>query len=429
MWVRIEDIGEYEGKEVEIRGWLFNSRSSGKIHFILIRDGTGIIQGVVVKGEVPDDVFELADELTQESSIIVRGIVRKDPRAPGGYELGVKDIKLVHLSESYPITPKSHGVAFLMERRHLWIRSRKQNAILRIRAEVVNAAREFLNKEGFLLVDAPIFTPSACEGTTTLFEVDYFGRPAYLSQSGQLYMEAACMAFGKVYCLGPCFRAEKSKTRRHLTEFWQIEPEIAYADINDAMEVAERLVACVVERVLERRKRELEMLERNTEVLEKIKVPFPRISYDEAVKILKEKGMDIEWGEDFGAPHETELANSFSSPFFVHRYPKKIKAFYMKEDPDNPELSLSFDMLAPEGYGEIIGGGQREERLEKLKESIKRHNLPESAFEWYLDLRRYGTVPHAGFGLGIERTVAWICGIHHVREAIPFPRMLDTLYP
>ncbi len=428
-WVHIEDISEYNGQSVEIRGWVFNTRKSGKLLFILLRDGTGIIQTVTLKNDVGEEAFSLAKSLTQESSLIVRGIVREDERAPGGYELSVKEIEPIHITRDYPITPKEHGVGFLMNKRHLWIRSRRQNAILRIRAEIISAVRDYLNNKKFVLIDAPIFTPSACEGTTTLFNVDYFGKPAYLSQSGQLYNEAACMAFGNVYCFGPAFRAEKSKTRRHLTEFWQVEPEMAFAHIEDAMEIAEGMVSYTIERVLENRKKELETIERDVTKLESIKTPFPRISYTDAVKRISKLGEKVEWGEDFGSPQETVLANSIESPFFVHRFPVNVKAFYMRRDPDDEKLSLSFDMLAPEGYGEIVGGGEREYDIDTLLKRIKEYNLPEEAFEWYLDLRRYGTVPHAGFGLGIERTVAWICRLPHIRETIPFPRMLDIVYP
>jgi asparaginyl-tRNA synthetase len=378
---------------------------------------------------VPSSLFETAKSLTQESSLIVTGTVRADERAPGGYELTVKQIKVVQLAQEYPITPKEHGVDFLMDHRHLWLRSSRQHAILRVRAEVIRAVREYLDENGFLLVDTPILTPAACEGTSTLFETDYFGDKAYLAQSGQLYSEATIMAFGKVYCFGPTFRAEKSKTRRHLLEFWMVEPEMAYADLDDCMRLAEEFISYIVQRALTRRKAELETLKRDTTSLEKVKPPFPRISYDEAVEILHQEGLEFAWGDDFGAPHETALAQRFDKPLFVHRFPTKSKAFYMEPDPDRPELSLSVDLLAPEGYGEIIGGGQRTADYDLLVKRIEEHNLPREAFEWYLDLRRYGSVPHSGFGLGIERTVAWICGIEHIRETIPFPRMLYRLYP
>ncbi len=427
--VIISNIGEYEGQEVTLRGWVYNKRSSGKIQFILIRDGTGIIQGVVFKGDVTPETFALADSLTQESSIVATGKVREDKRAPGGYELSIGDLQLVHRALDYPIAPKEHGVDFLMSHRHLWLRSSQQHAILRVRAEIINACRDYLDERGFTLIDAPILTPAACEGTTTLFETDYFGDKAYLSQSGQLYMEAAAMAFGRVYCFGPTFRAEKSKTRRHLMEFWMIEPEIAFADLDEDMRVQEEFVSYVVQRVLSKRQQELEMLQRDTTRLKKVEPPFPRISYDEAIAILRKNGVEIEWGGDFGAPDETILAEQFEKPVFVHRYPTQSKAFYMKPDPERPEVALCADLLAPEGYGEIIGGGQRMDDLEMLEKKIVEHNLPKEAYEWYLDLRRYGSVPHAGFGMGIERTVAWICGLDHVRETIPFARMLYRIYP
>ena len=427
--VIISNIGEYEGQEVTLRGWVYNKRSSGKIQFILIRDGTGIIQGVVFKGDVTPETFALADSLTQESSIVATGKVREDKRAPGGYELSIGDLQLVHRALDYPIAPKEHGVDFLMSHRHLWLRSSQQHAILRVRAEIINACRDYLDERGFTLIDAPILTPAACEGTTTLFETDYFGDKAYLSQSGQLYMEAAAMAFGRVYCFGPTFRAEKSKTRRHLMEFWMIEPEIAFADLDEDMRVQEEFVSYVVQRVLSKRQQELEMLQRDTTRLKKVEPPFPRISYDEAIAILRKNGAEIEWGGDFGAPDETILAEQFEKPVFVHRYPTQSKAFYMKPDPERPEVALCADLLAPEGYGEIIGGGQRMDDLEMLEKKIVEHNLPKEAYEWYLDLRRYGSVPHAGFGMGIERTVAWICGLDHVRETIPFARMLYRIYP
>ena len=425
----IEDIAKYEGQEVTLKGWLYHKTDKGRLQFLLVRDGTGVIQCVVLEKDVPGQVFEAAKSLTQESSLIVTGIVRADERAPGGYELTVKDIKVVQLAQEYPITPKEHGVTFLMDHRHLWLRSSRQHAILRVRAEVIRATRDYFDENGFLLVDTPILTPAACEGTSTLFETDYFGDTAYLAQSGQLYSEASIMSFGKVYCFGPTFRAEKSKTRKHLLEFWMVEPEMAYADLDDCMRLAEEFVSYIVQRALTRRKSELETLKRDTTSLEKVKPPFPRISYDEAVEILHQEGLEFEWGDDFGSPHETALAKHFEKPLFVHRFPTHCKAFYMEPDPDRPELSLSVDCLAPEGYGEIIGGGQRTASLEILEKRIEEHNLPREAFEWYLDLRRYGSVPHSGFGLGIERTVAWICGIEHIRETIPFPRMLYRLYP
>ncbi len=427
--VYIRDIGKHEGEEVTLRGWVYNKRSSGKIQFILIRDGSGIIQGVVFKGDVAPEMFALADELTQESSIIVTGKVRKDERAPSGYELSISDLKPVHKAVDYPISPKEHGVDFLMSNRHLWLRSSQQHAILSIRAEIIKACRDYLDEQGFVLVDAPILTPAACEGTTTLFETDYFGDKAYLSQSGQLYMEAAAMAFGRVYCFGPTFRAEKSKTRRHLMEFWMIEPEMAFADLDDDMRVQEEFVSYVVQRVLSERQRELEILERDTTKLKKVEPPFPRISYDEAVDILHKHGSEIEWGTDFGGGDETILAEQFEKPVFVHRYPAQCKAFYMKPDPERSEVALCADLLAPEGYGEIIGGGQRIDDLDLLEKRLTEHNLPAEAYQWYLDLRRYGSVPHSGFGMGIERSVAWICGLDHVRETIPFARMLYRIYP
>ena len=425
----IEEIGQWEEKEVTIKGWVYNRRSSGKVRFVLIRDGTGIVQSVFSHGSVSPEIFDLADSIPQESSVIVTGTVRKERRAPGGYEIVAKDLKVIHTALSYPIAKKEHGVDFLLERRHLWLRSRRPWAIIRIRSEVISACRDFLNGKGFTLVDAPIFTPTACEGTTTLFAVDYFGEKVYLSQSGQLYNEPAAAAFGKVYCFGPTFRAEKSKTRRHLTEFWQVEPEVAFMELEGVMELAEEMIIYIVERVLTKRKEELAVLERDTKKLENIKKPFPRITYDSALKILAEKGKPINWGDDFGGDEETILSLSFSEPVAIHHYPAQCKAFYMKRDPKDPRLSLSVDILAPEGYGEIVGGGQREDDLKELEKRIEEHKLPKEAFEWYLDIRRYGSFPHAGFGLGIERTVAWLCSVHHVRETIPFPRMLERVYP
>lgn len=432
-WVYIEDIADYEGKEVEIRGWLYNKRSSGKIHFLILRDGTGFLQAVVVKSQVPEEVFDLYDELTRESSLIARGVVRADPRAPGGYELQVTDLKLVHKAVDYPI-PKVRednipDVGVLLPIRHLWLRSRKQWALMRIRDTVERAIDDFFRERKFVRLDAPILTPSAAEGTTTLFETDYFGEKAYLTQSGQLYVEAAAMALGKVYCFGPTFRAEKSKTRRHLMEFWMVEPEVAWATLDDIMKLAEEFVSYIVARVLETRQEELKILERDTSKLEHITPPFPRITYDEAVRLLHEKGMDFPYGEDFGGDEETVISQSFDKPVMVHRYPAAVKAFYMKRDPQDPTKALCVDMLAPEGYGEIIGGSQREDDLETLIQRLKEFNLPQENYEWYLDLRRYGSVPHSGFGLGLERTIAWIAGIHHVREAIPFPRLLEKIYP
>ncbi|MBI2955299.1 MAG: asparagine--tRNA ligase [Chloroflexi bacterium] len=427
--VYIKDIGQHEGKEVTLRGWVQNKRSSGKVQFVLIRDGSGVIQGVVFKGDVTPETFALADSLTQESSIVATGTVRKDERAPGGYEISLNDLKLVNKAIEYPISPKEHGVDFLMSHRHLWLRSSRQHAVLAIRAEIIRACRDFLDERGFILVDAPILTPAACEGTTTLFETDYFGDRAFLSQSGQLYMEAAAMAFGRVYCFGPTFRAEKSKTRRHLMEFWMIEPEMAFADLDEDMRVQEEFVSYVVQRVLDKREKELAVLERDTTRLKRVEPPFPRISYDEAVEILHRHGSEMKWGTDLGGGDETILAEQFEKPVFVHRYPSQCKAFYMKPDPDRPEVALCADLLAPEGYGEIIGGGQRIDDLALLEERLAEHSLPAEAYGWYLDLRRYGSVPHAGFGMGIERTVAWICGLDHVRETIPFARMLYRMYP
>jgi asparaginyl-tRNA synthetase len=428
--VYVSEIAHYVGQEVILKGWLYNKRSSGKIMFPQIRDGSGIIQGVVLKTNVPERVWEALDHLPQESSLIVRGTVREEKRAPGGYEIEIHDAEIVSVAEPYPLGKKDHGIEFLLDHRHLWLRSRRPHAVLRVRHEVIRAIRDFFDSNGFVLCDAPIFTPAACEGTTTLFEVNYFeDQKAYLTQSGQLYMEAACMAFGKVYCFGPTFRAERSKTRRHLTEFWMVEPEVAYATLEDIMDLAERLVTFIVERVLERRRAELELLERDLSRLENVRPPFPRLRYDEAVERLREGGFEFSWGDDFGSPHETYLSEHFDKPVMIHRYPATVKAFYMEPDPERPELALSVDVLAPEGYGEIIGGGQRIASLELLRERIREHRLPEEAFDWYLDLRRYGSVPHSGFGLGIERTVAWICGLEHVREAIPFPRMLYRLKP
>jgi asparaginyl-tRNA synthetase len=430
MMAYIEDIARHDGQAVTLRGWLHNRRSSGKIHFLTLRDGTGFIQCVMSKAAAGEEAFTRADHLSQESSIVINGTVRADSRAPGGYEVDVKDLEVVAESQNYPITPKEHGVDYLMDRRHLWIRAARQQAILRIRHEVIDAVRDFFNERGFILADTPIFTPAACEGTTTLFPVQYFeNETAYLTQSGQLYNEANAMALGRVYCFGPTFRAEKSKTRRHLTEFWMVEPEVAYASLDDVMDLAEGLVVSVVGRVLERRQKELKALERDTSKLEKVKPPFPRISYDEAADIIRRKGLPFEWGGDFGSPDETALSEEFDRPICVHRYPSSIKAFYMKPDPARPEVALCVDVLAPEGYGEIIGGGQRIDDYDLLVQRIKEHDLPQEAFEWYLDLRRYGSVPHGGFGMGIERVVTWICGIDHLREAIPYPRMLYRIYP
>ena len=430
MHIYIEDIGAHAGEHVTIKGWLHNRRSSGKIHFLILRDGSGFVQAVMSKAAVGEELFKAADHLSQETSVIVTGTVRADTRAPSGYEIDVKELEVVGPSHDFPITPKEHGVDYLLDRRHLWIRTERQQSILRVRHEIINAVREYLNSRGFILADTPIFTPAACEGTTTLFPAQYFeDQTAYLTQSGQLYNEANAMALGRVYCFGPTFRAEKSKTRRHLTEFWMVEPEMAYADLDDVMTLAEDLVVSVIARVLETRRRELNVLERDTTRLETVQKPFPRMSYDEAVLTLQAKGLPIQWGGDFGGPDETALAEGRDRPVMVHRYPAGVKAFYMKPDPARPELALGVDMLAPEGYGEIIGGGERLADLDLLMKRIEEQKLPREAFEWYLDLRRYGSVPHGGFGMGIERVVAWVCGLEHVRETIPFPRMLYRLYP
>jgi len=430
-WVYIEDLGRHLGEEVMLRGWLYNRRSSGKIHFLLIRDGTGICQCVASLADLGAEAFAQADHLGQESSVEVTGVVREDKRAAGGLELTVKKINVLGVAVDYPITPKEHGVAFLLDQRHLWVRSSRQHAILRIRSEVAAAAHDFFHERGFILFDSPILTPTSCEGTTNLFEIDYFGeRKAYLTQSGQLYAEAGALAFGKVYCFGPTFRAEKSKTRRHLTEFWMVEPEVAYFNLDDDMQLAEDFVSYILTRVLERRSAELKTLERDIAKLERAAVkPYPRITYDEAIERLRAKGLSVAWGDDLGGDEETALSSDFETPVMVHRYPAECKAFYMKHDPARPEVALCVDMLAPEGYGEIIGGGQREDDYETLRKRILDHQLPLEPFNWYLDLRRYGSVPHAGFGMGIERMVAWCCGIHHIREAIPFPRMMERLEP
>jgi len=427
--VYINEISKHNSEDVCIRGWLAGKRSSGKLHFLQVRDGSGMIQAVMFKGDVSEELFEQTDKISQESSIMVYGTVKEDKRSSIGFEIGVKNLELVNEAVNYPITPKEHGVAFLLENRHLWLRSPRQHAILKIRHEIIKSVRDYFNEQGFLLIDAPIFTPAACEGTTTLFETKYFDEKAYLTQSGQLYMEAAAMAFGKVYCFGPTFRAEKSKTRRHLTEFWMVEPEVAYNDLNDNMNLAEDFLHYIVSKVLQNRRAELELLERDISKLEAIQKPFPRISYDEALEILKQHGKEVPWGEDFGGDEETVISEQFDRPVMIHRYPAECKAFYMKQDTENPNVALCVDVIAPEGYGEIIGGGQREDSLEVLERKIAEHNLPQSAFDWYLDLRRYGSVPHAGFGLGIERTVSWICGLHHVRETIPFPRLMERIRP
>jgi asparaginyl-tRNA synthetase len=434
-FVYIRDISQHEGQEVTIKGWLYNIRSSGKIIFGIVRDGTGWLQTVIVKNSIDPVVFERGRALTQESSLEVSGTVRKVPEgksAPGGYELEVKDLRVVQLvspDQPFPIAPKDHGIEFLMDQRHLWIRSSRQHAILRIRHEIIRAVRNYFDEHGFILVDTPIFTPAACEGTTTLFEVAYFDEKAYLTQSGQLYNEATAAAFGKVYCFGPTFRAEKSKTRRHLTEFWMVEPEVAFATLEDVMVLAEELLTYITKSVLQHRRRELDVLERDVSRLEEIEPPFPRITYDEAVQALRAKGSAMEWGGDLGGGDETMLSQQYDLPVMVHRYPAQVKAFYMEPDPERPELALCVDVLAPEGYGEIIGGGQRAFSLELLMQRIQEDQLPPEAFDWYLDLRKYGTFPHAGFGMGIERVVAWICGLEHVRETIPFPRTIYRLRP
>jgi asparaginyl-tRNA synthetase len=428
--VTIDKIGEHVGKAITIKGWLHNRRSSGKIHFLVVRDGTGFLQVVMGKNDVPEATFKAADHLSQESSIVVIGTVREDKRAKGGYELTANALEIVGPAEDYPITPKEHGVDYLMDRRHLWIRSERQTAILKVRHEIIDAVRDYFNSNGFILCDTPIFTPAACEGTTTLFPVQYFeDNTAYLTQSGQLYNEANAMALGKVYCFGPTFRAEKSKTRRHLTEFWMVEPEMAYADLNDVIALAEGLITSVVARVLDKRRGELTLLERDTSKLEAVKTPFPRMTYDEAATLLVETGLPFQHGNDLGGTDETVLSQQFDKPLCVTHYPAAVKAFYMKPDPAQPDKALCVDVLAPEGYGEIIGGGQRLDDYDLLVQRIKEHNLPIEAFEWYLDLRRFGTVPHGGFGMGIERCVAWICGLEHVRETIPYARMLYRLYP
>ncbi|MFA7288062.1 MAG: asparagine--tRNA ligase [Melioribacteraceae bacterium] len=421
----INKLENFVDQQVTLKGWLYNKRSSGKLKFLIIRDGSGYCQCVVFKGNVSEEIFELADKLTQESSFEITGKVKKEPRSVGGYELDATDIKLISLAQEYPITPKEHGIEFLIDNRHLWIRSKRQVAILKIRHRIIKAIRDFFDNKDFTLFDPPIITPNACEGTSTLFEMDYFDLgKAYLTQSGQLYAEAGALALGKIYTFGPTFRAEKSKTRRHLTEFWMVEPEAAFYDLNDNMDLAEEFLEYIVQSVLKDRMQELIELERDVTKLENIKRPFPRISYDEAVEVLKKKGVEFRWGDDFGATDETLIAEDYDRPVMVHRYPSEVKAFYMKRDPENPKVALAVDVLAPEGYGEIIGGSQREDDLNLLLERIKEHNLPQNFFEWYLDLRRFGSVPHSGFGLGLERTVSWICGLEHLREAIPFPRMI-----
>ncbi|MEM0312953.1 MAG: asparagine--tRNA ligase [Candidatus Bathyarchaeia archaeon] len=422
--------GKLTGKEVEIKGWLVNKRSSGGVQFLIIRDGTGLIQATVHKNEVAPEIFEEAKKLTQESSLTIKGTVVEDKRAPGGYEVRISELKIVHLAlGDYPLAKKEHGIDFLLNHRQLWIRSPRQMAILRIRAEIIKACRDFLDDRGFILTDAPIFTPSAVEGTTTLFEVPYFGDKAYLTQSGQLYVEATIATFGKTYCFGPTFRAEKSKTPRHLTEFWMVEPEMAFCGFEENLKLQEEMVTYIVKTVLDKRRRELEILKRDIKPLQKVELPFERISYTEAVEMLQKAGFQIEWGEDLGAPHERYISLQFEKPVFVHRYPAKAKAFYMQPDPEDPRVVLCADLMAPEGYGEIIGGSQRIHDLELIEQRIEEFGLPKEAYEWYLDLRRYGSVPHSGFGLGIERTVMWICKLKHIREAIPFPRTITRVYP
>ncbi len=427
--VKIAEISNYAGEEVTIEGWLYNKRSSGKLRFLLVRDGSETIQCVVFKNSVSEESFMDADKVTQESSVRVTGVVAEDKRSPLGYELQINTFEIIQLAHDYPITKKEHGTDFLMDHRHLWLRSSQQYAIIRIRHEIIRSAREFFDDRGFTLVDTPIFTPNAAEGTSTLFETDYFGENAYLTQSGQLYAEAGAMAFGKAYCFGPTFRAEKSKTRRHLTEFWMIEPEVAFFDLNDDMILAEEFVSHMVQSVIKNKQKELQAIERDTQKLELVKLPFPKIHYNEAVDILKKNNIDFKDGDDFGGTDETVISDQFEKPVIIHHYPAAIKAFYMKRDEQNPEYALAMDMLAPEGYGEIIGGSQREDDYDTLLGRIKEHNLSEEAFKWYLDLRKYGSVPHSGFGLGIERTVSWICGLKHVRETIPFPRLMQRIYP
>ena len=441
--IQIQEMGDHVGETVTIQGWLYLKTGKGKLQFLRVRDGTGIVQAVVFKKDVSAETFQAAKRLTQESSLILTGVIRADARAPGipgGYEIGVLDLEIVQIAAEYPITPKEHGVEFLQDHRHLWIRSSRQWATLRIRATLIQAIREWLDDNGFINMDTPILTPAAGEGTTTLFEVDYFGDPIFLAQTGQLYNEANIYSFGKVYCFGPTFRAEKSKTRRHLTEFWMLEPEIAFCDLDDLMVIEEEFISYIVQRVLKERSAELSLLERNTSALEKVLPPFPRISYDEALEklaLIREKTEDpelkellaIEWGSDFGSPHETELTKLFEKPVFVYGYPTACKAFYMEPWPGRPEVSKSVDLLAPEGYGEITGGSERISDPDLLEQRIQEHELPPEAFSWYVDLRKYGSVPHSGFGLGVERTVSWITGTQHIRETVPYPRMINRVYP
>ena len=426
---RINRISEFEGQTVQLNGWVYNSRRSGKIGFLMFRDGFGIIQCIVAKNDVGEDTYKVFKSLTQESSISVQGKVVKNDRAAGGYEVVTSKLNLHQLSNEYPITPKEHGTDFLMNHRHLWLRSKRQHAILKVRHEIIKGVRDFFDSNDFTLCDSPIFTPNAAEGTSTLFGTDYFGNIAYLAQTGQLYGEAAAMAVGRHYNFGPTFRAEKSKTRRHLTEFWMVEPEIAYCDINEDMDWAEKLILFIIDRVLENRKNEFEILERDLSKLEQIKAPFPRVSYTECVELLNKGGIDFNWGDDFGAPEETFIGDQYNQPIMVHRFPSAIKAFYMKRDPENDKVVLGMDVLAPEGFGEIIGGSERETEINLLEDRIKEEELNQADYEWFLDLRRYGSVPHSGFGMGIERVVAWICNLPHVRETIPFPRTIGRLYP
>jgi asparaginyl-tRNA synthetase len=429
-YVYIENLASHVGKAVSLRGWVYNTRSSGKVRFLILRDGTGFVQAVAGKSDVTDEEFDLLANVRQESSVEISGVVREDKRAPGGYEITLRRIGLIAMAEDYPIAPKEHGTTFLLDQRHVWIRSRKQHVVLKVRHHAIAAIRDFFNDRGFYCLDTPILTPNACEGTSTLFETDYFGDKAYLSQSGQLYNEATAAAFGRVYCFGPTFRAEKAKTRRHLTEFWMVEPEVAFATLDDIIDLAEAFVENVVGRCLDRCGKELkEILERDVAKLENVRPPFPRLHYAQAVELLRQKGVPFEKGNDFGAGDETVLSESFDKPVFVHHYPTAVKAFYMQPDPDDEEYCLSVDLLAPEGYGEIIGGGERIHDLGLLERRIRQHNLPMGAFQWYLDLRRFGSVPHSGFGLGVERLVAYITGLKHIREAIPFPRTLNRLNP
>jgi asparaginyl-tRNA synthetase len=428
--VYVEDLKQHVGQQVTLKGWLYNMAGKGKLYFLQVRDGSGIVQAVVSKADVPEETFAKIASLKQEASMIVTGEVREDKRSALGVEVGVKDLQIVALpTADFPISPKEHGTAFLMSQRHLWLRSKKQVAVLRVRHEIIKQIRNYFDSHGFVLMDAPIFTPNACEGTTNLFEVDYFDEKAYLTQSGQLYGEAGAMALGRIYTFGPTFRAEKSKTRRHLTEFWMVEPEVAFLDLDGDMDLAEDFLVFVVQNVVKNRRAELEILERDLSKLERVQKPFPRIRYEEAIEILHKKGKDSKFGDDFGADEETAISEEFDRPVMIHRYPAAIKAFYMKRDPNDPRVALALDVIAPEGYGEIIGGAQREDNLELLEQRLDEHKLPREAFEWYLDLRRYGSVPHAGFGLGVERTVQWICGLHHVRETIPFPRLMGKIEP